>query len=156
MIQRTGAGMGPGVVSPTADAPADGSRDHDDTLPAALVAATVDTAPASLNNKNEHFQNQEQFPEQKETMTPTIVTPAEPATPTSPTQRAATGDRQAPWPEHPRHFLERVKETVSKAELGNLLSKGSDPFHLAVLRIHMESFDFRRDPIDLALRLGLR
>ncbi|KAG0295283.1 hypothetical protein BGZ98_001440 [Dissophora globulifera] len=85
-------------------------------------------------------------------MTPTIVTPAEPATPTSPTQRAATGDRQAPWPEHPRQFLERVKETVSKAELGNLLSKGSDPFHLAVLRIHMESFDFRRDPIDLALR----
>ncbi|KAF9180298.1 hypothetical protein BGZ51_006242 [Haplosporangium sp. Z 767] len=56
------------------------------------------------------------------------------------------------WPEQPREFLERVKETVSKAELGDLLSKGSDSFHQAVLRIHMESFDFRRDPIDLALR----
>ncbi|KAG0254803.1 hypothetical protein BG011_005509 [Mortierella polycephala] len=56
------------------------------------------------------------------------------------------------WPEQPREFLERVKETVSKAELGDLLSKGSDAFHQAVLRIHMESFDFRRDPIDLALR----
>ncbi|KAF9904059.1 hypothetical protein EC991_003092 [Linnemannia zychae] len=61
-------------------------------------------------------------------------------------------DESSVWPEHPRQFLERVKETVSKAELGTLLSKGSDPFHQAVLRIHMESFDFRRDPIDLALR----
>jgi len=49
-------------------------------------------------------------------------------------------------------FLDRIKETVSKAELGNLLSKGTDAFHLAVLRSHMESFDFRRDPIDLSLR----
>ncbi|KAF9927170.1 hypothetical protein FBU30_003450 [Linnemannia zychae] len=61
-------------------------------------------------------------------------------------------DESSTWPEHPRQFLERIKETVSKAELGTLLSKGSDPFHQAVLRIHMESFDFRRDPIDLALR----
>ncbi|KAG0287502.1 hypothetical protein BGZ96_008566 [Linnemannia gamsii] len=61
-------------------------------------------------------------------------------------------DESSTWPEHPRQFLERVKETVSKAELGTLLSKGSDSFHQAVLRIHMESFDFRRDPIDLALR----
>ncbi|KAF9917935.1 hypothetical protein BX616_010816 [Lobosporangium transversale] len=56
------------------------------------------------------------------------------------------------WPETPRQFLGRLKETVSKAELGNILSKGSDAFHQAVLRLHMESFDFRRDPIDLALR----
>ncbi|KAF9359972.1 hypothetical protein BGX26_010900 [Mortierella sp. AD094] len=70
------------------------------------------------------------------------------ATPTSPTQSGS----HEPWPEHPRQFLERIKETVSKAELGNILSKGSDPFHQAVLRIHMESFDFKRDPIDLALR----
>ncbi|KAG0344265.1 hypothetical protein BG004_004607 [Podila humilis] len=56
------------------------------------------------------------------------------------------------WPETPRQFLDRLKETVSKAELGNVLSKGSDPFHQAVLRTHMESFDFRRDPIDMALR----
>ncbi|KAI1316969.1 hypothetical protein EDD11_009213 [Mortierella claussenii] len=68
--------------------------------------------------------------------------------PTSPSRQEANET----WPETPRQFLERVKETVSKAELGNLLSKGSDPFHQAVLRIHMESFDFRRDPIDLALR----
>ncbi|CAO3567249.1 unnamed protein product [Mortierella alpina] len=59
---------------------------------------------------------------------------------------------QEQWPEPPRAYLERIKETVSKAELGNLLSKYSDPFHQAVLRVHMESFDFRRDPIDLALR----
>ncbi|KAF9571493.1 hypothetical protein EC968_000456 [Mortierella alpina] len=59
---------------------------------------------------------------------------------------------QEEWPEPPRVYLERIKETVSKAELGNLLSKYSDPFHQAVLRVHMESFDFRRDPIDLALR----
>ncbi|KAG0066161.1 hypothetical protein BGZ89_007545 [Linnemannia elongata] len=65
---------------------------------------------------------------------------------------AGETDDSSSWPEHPRQFLERVKETVSKAELGTLLSKGSDSFHQAVLRIHMESFDFRRDPIDLALR----
>ncbi|KAG0213454.1 hypothetical protein BGX28_004309, partial [Mortierella sp. GBA30] len=65
---------------------------------------------------------------------------------------AADSADQGQWAESPRKYLERIKETVSKAELGNLLSKGSDPFHQAVLRVHMESFDFRRDPIDLALR----
>lgn len=65
-----------------------------------------------------------------------------------------TGDPES-WPEQPRQFLERIKETLSKAELANLLSKSCDPFHLAVLRVHMESFDFKRDPIDLALRYGI-
>ncbi|GJJ74908.1 hypothetical protein EMPS_07266 [Entomortierella parvispora] len=64
----------------------------------------------------------------------------------------AVAPQEQQWPESPRVFLDRIKETVSKAELGNLLSKGTDAFHLAVLRTHMESFDFRRDPIDLALR----
>ncbi|KAF9114026.1 hypothetical protein BGX27_000294 [Mortierella sp. AM989] len=81
------------------------------------------------------------------TLSQTSTQAHEPA-PTSPTE----GGTHEPWPEHPRQFLERIKETVSKAELGNILSKGSDSFHQAVLRIHMESFDFRRDPIDLALR----
>lgn len=76
----------------------------------------------------------------------------------SPTAKEANpNDQDKPlsaWPETPRHFLERLKETVSKAELGNVLSKGSDSFHQAVLRTHMESFDFRRDPIDMALRYG--
>ncbi|KAG0011509.1 hypothetical protein BGZ81_002139 [Podila clonocystis] len=75
---------------------------------------------------------------------------------TSPTTTEANPDDQGKpllaWPETPRQFLERLKETVSKAELGNVLSKGSDSFHQAVLRTHMESFDFRRDPIDMALR----
>ncbi|KAF9172630.1 hypothetical protein BGX21_008549 [Mortierella sp. AD011] len=61
-------------------------------------------------------------------------------------------DAHEHWPEPPRQYLERIKETVSKAELGDMLSKESDPFHQAVLRVHMESFDFKRDPIDLALR----
>lgn len=75
-------------------------------------------------------------------------------TPAPETEAAALQDLsgQEQWPEPPRVYLERIKETVSKAELGNLLSKYSDPFHQAVLRVHMESFDFRRDPIDLALR----
>ncbi|KAG0079319.1 hypothetical protein BGZ92_001112 [Podila epicladia] len=74
----------------------------------------------------------------------------------SPTAKEANlKDQDKPlsaWPETPRQFLERLKETVSKAELGNVLSKGSDSFNQAVLRTHMESFDFRRDPIDMALR----
>ncbi|KAF9416739.1 hypothetical protein BGZ94_010146 [Podila epigama] len=69
-----------------------------------------------------------------------------------PTQSDTQEKPLSAWPETPRQFLERLKETVSKAELGNVLSKGSDSFHQAVLRTHMESFDFRRDPIDLALR----
>ncbi|KAG0045496.1 hypothetical protein BGZ83_009317 [Gryganskiella cystojenkinii] len=72
-----------------------------------------------------------------------------PSTPTTLVHQQQQGEQ---WPESPRHFLDRIKETVSKAELGNLLSKGTDAFHQAVLRTHMESFDFRRDPIDLALR----
>jgi hypothetical protein len=87
----------------------------------------------------------------------TIYTAIEPASsalkgsgPSSPTSQMTDQS----WPEQPRQFLERIKETLSKAELANLLSKGCDPFHMAVLRIHMDSFDFRRDPIDLALRYG--
>ncbi|KAG0231065.1 hypothetical protein BGW41_002321 [Actinomortierella wolfii] len=51
-----------------------------------------------------------------------------------------------------QRYLDKLKETVSKAELGNILSRESDSFHQAVLELYMERFDFRKDPIDLALR----
>ncbi|KAF9975982.1 hypothetical protein BGZ73_000147 [Actinomortierella ambigua] len=56
------------------------------------------------------------------------------------------------WKESPQRYLDRLKETVTKAEIGNILSRESDPFHQAVLELYMERFDFRKDPIDLALR----
>ncbi|KAF9354447.1 hypothetical protein BGX34_011018 [Mortierella sp. NVP85] len=82
----------------------------------------------------------------------TVIEPASPAPKGSGPSSPTTQMTDQSWPEQPRQFLERIKETLSKAELANLLSKGCDPFHMAVLRIHMDSFDFRRDPIDLALR----
>ncbi|KAF8935484.1 hypothetical protein BGZ58_004977 [Dissophora ornata] len=133
----TGSGLGivPGTVPGTG---AQTNATKDGGSGAATAAPSTILQPAQM-------QDGEGENNSSRTEPPTPTSP----TPTSPTQ---TGERHAPWPEHPRHFLDRVKETVSKAELGNLLSKGSDPFHHAVLRIHMESFDFRRDPIDLALR----
>jgi Sec7-like guanine-nucleotide exchange factor len=56
------------------------------------------------------------------------------------------------YKETPQQYLERVQYTLSKAELATLLAQHKDVFHEAVLRTYMESFEFKEDPIDLALR----
>ncbi|KAF8932687.1 hypothetical protein BGZ52_009600 [Haplosporangium bisporale] len=113
----------------------------------ALAIATA-TATSTDSNSSDDTNSTPSSPCRTKTDDATISSPHTP-------KEANIKDHDTPlaaWPETPRQFLERLKETVSKAELGNVLSKGSDSFHQAVLRTHMESFDFRRDPIDMALR----
>ncbi|CAG8465267.1 11346_t:CDS:2 [Racocetra fulgida] len=56
------------------------------------------------------------------------------------------------FPDTPQQYLEKLRDTLSKSELATLLAKSKDIFHEAVLRTYMETFDFRSDPIDIALR----
>ncbi|KAG0220472.1 hypothetical protein BGX31_010993 [Mortierella sp. GBA43] len=140
-------GTSPVIVEPTPSDNESGSEHH------AECAADDDGVLVDTNPENGTTVTVTSEPLQDDASTiyveMTTTSTSAKAIPLSPTRH--NGDHE-PWPEHPRQFLERIKETLSRAELANLLSKGTDPFHLAVLRVHMESFDFKRDPIDLALR----
>ncbi|CAG8632993.1 2680_t:CDS:10, partial [Dentiscutata erythropus] len=56
------------------------------------------------------------------------------------------------FPDTPQQYLDKLRDTLSKSELATLLAKRHDVFHEAVLRTYMETFNFRNDPIDIALR----
>ncbi|CAG8737258.1 4185_t:CDS:2, partial [Dentiscutata heterogama] len=56
------------------------------------------------------------------------------------------------FPDTPQQYLDKLRDTLSKSELATLLAKSKDVFHEAVLRTYMETFNFRNDPIDIALR----
>ncbi|RIA86010.1 hypothetical protein C1645_807983 [Glomus cerebriforme] len=56
------------------------------------------------------------------------------------------------YKETPQQYLGKLRNTLSKSELATLLTKSKDVFHETVLRTYMESFDFTKDPIDIALR----
>jgi len=52
----------------------------------------------------------------------------------------------------PDRYLQRLEEAVSKSVVASLLSKTDDAFHVAVLKRYLASFNFVRDPMDMALR----
>ncbi|RPB18497.1 hypothetical protein L211DRAFT_854097 [Terfezia boudieri ATCC MYA-4762] len=52
----------------------------------------------------------------------------------------------------PQMFLARMEKAVSKSVLASLLARSDDTFHVAVLKAYMATFDFRDDPMDMALR----
>jgi hypothetical protein len=54
--------------------------------------------------------------------------------------------------ESPAKYLARIEEVVSRGVIAATLSKGTDPFSLAVLRSYMRSFSFFGDPMDMAIR----
>lgn len=54
--------------------------------------------------------------------------------------------------ESPAKYLTRVEEVMSRGIIAAVLSKGSDPFSLSVLRSYMRSFSFFGDPMDMAIR----
>ncbi|CAI2174280.1 9939_t:CDS:2 [Funneliformis geosporum] len=56
------------------------------------------------------------------------------------------------YKETPQQYLDKLRDTLSKSELATLLTKSKDVFHETVLRTYMETFDFTRDPVDIALR----
>lgn len=54
--------------------------------------------------------------------------------------------------ETPQVYLARMEKAVSKSVLASLLARSDDSFHVAVLNAYMSTFDFRDDPVDMALR----
>jgi Sec7-like guanine-nucleotide exchange factor len=52
----------------------------------------------------------------------------------------------------PPVYLSKLLEAISKSVVASLLARNGDPFHLAVLKSYMETFDFESDPMDMALR----
>lgn len=52
----------------------------------------------------------------------------------------------------PQMYLARMEKAVSKSVLASLLARSDDAFHVAVLRAYMATFEFRDDPMDMALR----
>ena len=52
----------------------------------------------------------------------------------------------------PQMYLSRMEKAVSKSVLASLLARSDDAFHVAVLKAYMATFEFRDDPMDMALR----
>ncbi|TFY68354.1 hypothetical protein EVJ58_g1044, partial [Rhodofomes roseus] len=54
--------------------------------------------------------------------------------------------------ESPEEYLHRLTEAVSKSEVAIALASSADPFHARALRAYIEHFNFRGDPLDVAVR----
>ncbi|CAG8736358.1 4176_t:CDS:2, partial [Cetraspora pellucida] len=54
--------------------------------------------------------------------------------------------------ETPKQYLERMMYSISKSKLVTILAQKADAFHQSALKAYMESFEFEKVPIDLALR----
>ncbi|GKT48836.1 protein transport protein SEC73 [Colletotrichum spaethianum] len=54
--------------------------------------------------------------------------------------------------ETPVKYLARIEEILSRGVIASALSKGSDPFSIAVLRSYMRRFSFFEYPMDMAIR----
>ncbi|CAG8545631.1 22260_t:CDS:2, partial [Gigaspora rosea] len=54
--------------------------------------------------------------------------------------------------ETPKQYLERMMYSISRSKLVTILAQKADAFHQSALKAYMESFEFEKVPIDLALR----
>ncbi|KAH9937596.1 uncharacterized protein B0H18DRAFT_1100723 [Fomitopsis serialis] len=54
--------------------------------------------------------------------------------------------------ESPEEYVYRLTEAVSKGEVAAVLASSADPFHARALRACIERFNFRGDPLDVAVR----
>ncbi|KAF7966779.1 hypothetical protein HWV62_37033 [Athelia sp. TMB] len=72
--------------------------------------------------------------------------------------RPSTSKRpvEAPKPqindESPDAYADRLLQVVNKAEIAGVLASSGDPFYVSALRSYMARFDFKSDPLDVALR----
>lgn len=85
------------------------------------------------------------------------LTPATPASITSKSNSLQLPRGSVVLPERledesPAKYLARLEETVSRGVIASAVSKGTDPFSVAVLRSYMRSFGFFGDPMDMAIR----
>ncbi|KAI0321717.1 hypothetical protein OF83DRAFT_1050859 [Amylostereum chailletii] len=78
--------------------------------------------------------------------------------PNSSSPRPSISKPSAPPPkpnvdeESPEEYLSRVLEVVSKADVATILASSGDDFHTRALRAYISSFEFSRDPLDVAIR----
>ncbi|ROT34810.1 hypothetical protein SODALDRAFT_302012 [Sodiomyces alkalinus F11] len=49
-------------------------------------------------------------------------------------------------------YLARIEQRLSRGVIASVLSRGTDPFYLTVLRSYMRRFSFFGDPMDMAIR----
>ncbi|KAF9270381.1 hypothetical protein L218DRAFT_888854 [Marasmius fiardii PR-910] len=54
--------------------------------------------------------------------------------------------------ETPQIYLSRLEAAVSKSEIASILASTADSFHVQCLKVYISQFDFREDPLDVALR----
>ncbi|PVG04822.1 hypothetical protein CPB86DRAFT_721318 [Serendipita vermifera] len=54
--------------------------------------------------------------------------------------------------ESPEDYVQRLLEAVSKAEVAGVLASSGDAFHAEALKIYLERFAFKDDPLDIAIR----
>ncbi|EXF83442.1 Sec7 domain-containing protein [Colletotrichum fioriniae PJ7] len=85
------------------------------------------------------------------------LTPATPGSNTSKNNSLQIAREAIPLPERledetPVKYLARIEEILSRGVIASALSKGSDPFSIAVLRSYMRRFSFFEYPMDMAIR----
>ncbi|CAG8620308.1 15943_t:CDS:2, partial [Cetraspora pellucida] len=56
------------------------------------------------------------------------------------------------YSETPKQYLERMMYSISRSKLVTILAQKADALHQSALKAYMESFEFEKVPIDLALR----
>lgn len=54
--------------------------------------------------------------------------------------------------ESPDAYTDRLLQVVSKAEIAGVLASSGDPFYVTALRSYLSRFEFKSDPLDVALR----
>ncbi|KAM0786349.1 hypothetical protein ACM66B_001821 [Microbotryomycetes sp. NB124-2] len=57
--------------------------------------------------------------------------------------------------ETPAAFVARLRGLVSKARVLQVLASSADPFYAEALKLHLETYDFTSDPLDIAIRIFL-
>ncbi|KAJ8084189.1 hypothetical protein PM082_002956 [Marasmius tenuissimus] len=88
---------------------------------------------------------------------PAQPVPASPSLPTPPARTSSSKrSMEIPKPqvdeETPQGYLKRLEASVSKSEIAGILASTTDPFHVECLKMYINQFDFKEDPLDVALR----
>jgi hypothetical protein len=76
-----------------------------------------------------------------------LFTEAPSSTPAQPIPRPRLDEEETP-----EGYVQRLMEAVSKAEVAGVLAARNDNFHVQALKLYLEKFSFKNDPLDIAVR----
>ncbi|THU91774.1 hypothetical protein K435DRAFT_968021 [Dendrothele bispora CBS 962.96] len=90
-------------------------------------------------------------------MSSSVSNPSSPVLPGSPSRTALSKNtpsipKALVDEESPEGYLNRLMDSVSKAEIAAILASSNDSFHVQALRSYIGRFDFAHDSLDVALR----